>query len=170
MRKLMASMLAVAVLGAISAVMAAAPTHAAVDGVYEWKLDTTISSSAGLDTFTTAGDSLALLTGFRPDQKWEYILQRDACTGTAADGSGSDSVKVQVRVDCFNSSGSLLTRTNIDSFTTAPGENILLDFGGTLFAEKINIKLVAIADIGSQLILNRFSIWQRRAVTVNKAW
>jgi hypothetical protein len=163
MYKLIASL--TVVLGAAFAVMAAAPTHAAVDGVYEWKIDTTIDADGAFDTLVSANDSTQLLNDWRPDQKWEYILVRDAITGT-----GSDSVQVEVRVDAYDASGNLLYRTAADSFTAADGEAILLDFGGTLFGHKFDIELSGNANIGSQVILNRFSIWQRRAVTVNKAW
>lgn len=135
------------------------------DVVYEYGgLDYIISTSA-FDTLATATDSTTLLSGksFSPD--WQYILVRNAITGT-----GSDSVKLAVRVDALDSDGSLLYSTLADSLTTSDGEQILLPIFGSVFGQKIRIKLIAYTGNGGQVILNKFQIYKRRPVNINKTW
>ncbi len=144
---------------------AAAPTFSAVDGVYEWERDTAIDTDGAFDTLAGTSDSSTIIDSiWRPDKGYEYILVRDAITGT-----GSDSVKVQVRVDCFDGLTKMYALA-IDSFTASTAEAVHIPIGGTLYGNKFRIRAVAYADNGGQVILNRLAIWRRRAVTITQKW
>jgi ribosomal protein S28E/S33 len=142
---------------------ALAPTSAVVDAVYEnGGLDTIIKGSAGFDTIVGV-DSTTLLSGHIFETNWEYILVRDAITGT-----GSDSVAMQVRVDAMDGSGNVLYTKAIDSLITSAGEAIAIPLWGTIFGSKIRIKLIGYTGSGGQVILNRMHIYKRRPVVVQK--
>lgn len=160
MRSILAGLV---VLVAVFAAHSAAPTYATTNGVYEWKKDTTIDSDGAFDTLA-ATDSTTIVSGWTPDNAWEYILVRDPITGT-----GSDSVKVQVRMDCYDGSN-LIYSVYPDSFTAAAGEAVFLPIAGTAFGTKFTIKGVGYTDNGGQVILNRLAIWKRRPTTVSKKW
>ena len=156
------------VLVLVTGIHAAAPTNAATNSSYEYGgLEYEISASAGLDTLAGANDSMTLMDArsFTSSvrQGWEYILVRDAFTGT-----GSDSVRCILYADALTGSGSLLYRTAIDSFTTSEGEAVLLPFNSTVIGEKYRLKIITYAGNGGQLILNRFKILKRRPVVVNR--
>ena len=146
-------------------VNAAAPTYAAVNSNYtfDYNGDDSPSTAVAFDTVTSATDSSALATNFVPKRGYEYILVRDAITGT-----GSDSVALIVRVDALDGSGNLLYSTAVDSMTAAAGEAIALPFGGTLFGNKFNIVLKAYAGAGTQAIINRAYMFRRKALTNTK--
>jgi hypothetical protein len=155
---------ALVVMLVIAGCFAGAPTYGATDAVYEYGgLDYTISSGS-FDTLVGT-DSTTLVSGkiFNPD--WQYILTRGAITGT-----GSDSVKLEVRADCLDSDGSLMYSVAIDSLTASSGEAIFIPIMGTIFGSKLRIKLVAYTGNGGQVILNNLRIFKRRPITVNKVW
>lgn len=144
---------------------AAAPTYAAVDGVYEYGIDTVISSSTSYDTIIGSADSTTLVTKRTFDKGWEYILVRDAITG-----NGSDSVLQYVSVRCFDGSGNQIYSVNVDSCTAAAGQAILLPIGGSLFGVTYTIKYKATTGAGGQCINNRIAIWKRRPIHIEKAY
>lgn len=141
---------------------AGAPTGETVDANYVWELDPngSIDSDGAYDTLAADNDSTAkFLSGFKPDKGYQYILVRDAITGT-----GSDSVEVEVVVDTKDGSGNLLYRTLVDSFTSSAGEAIFLPIGETLIGHKFDVHLKAGAAVGTQVILNRLYLYRRKAV------
>jgi hypothetical protein len=143
------------------ALHAAAPTWAAVDAVYEFFVDTTIAPG---DTIAGASDSTILLTKYDVENGWQYLLYRGDFSG-----GGSDSVKVRVEVNNLNSAGTVLYKTNVDSFTALAGEVIDLSVGGLNYGDKITIKLYAYTDNGGvvinpsyYLVKRRPYVWERR--------
>ena len=141
-------------IGAMFAIQAAAPTYAAVDGVYEWYIDTTITPG---DTIAGASDSTVLVSNYEIETGWQYMMYRTAFTGGA-----TDSVKVYVRVDNNTDAGTLLYATNVDSFTTSGGEVIDLSIGGSNYGSEIDIVLKAYTDNGGELINGTYYILKRR--------
>ncbi len=162
-------LLAVAVMLAAFTVNATAPAYDAVDAVYERQIDTTISSSTAKDTLA-ADDSVTILSKFKLDQRADYVLTRDAFTGTAADGSGTDSVSIRVRVDCLDGSNNLIYSVDIDTMSAAVGEAIHIPVGGSLMANNITMKWLTFGDDGSQVIINRVHLWKRSPITRTKVW
>ncbi|CAK0764455.1 conserved exported hypothetical protein [Gammaproteobacteria bacterium] len=150
-----------AVLTLVAAAWATAPA-AYSTAVPEWIRDTTISAAAGKDTLVGV-DSMTLFSLRPMDQLTEYILVRDAITG-----GGSDSVKVQVSLRCYDENSALLYVVAVDSFTAAAGEAVLLPIGGSAFGMKFTLKLVGYTDNGGESIQNRISVWKRRPVQINK--
>lgn len=149
---------------AIVFAQAAAPTYGTTDAVYEYGgKDYTIAYSA-FDTLVGV-DSTTLVSNrvFNPD--WQYILVRDAITGT-----GSDSVKIEVRCDALDSDGNVLYTVAVDSLTSSAGEAIFLPVFGTVIGSKVRIKLIGYTGNGGQVILNGFHIYKRRPVVINKQW
>jgi hypothetical protein len=151
---------ALLVLLVVSISQAAAPTYAAVDGVYRWARDTTISSSTAFDTLIGASDSSTIVTYWKPDQEWEYVLVRDAITG-----NGSDSVKFAIRVIAYDENSNLIYFVDVDSAAALAGEAYALSIAGANFGMKFTIKAKAYTDNGGEVILNRISIWKRKAIT-----
>ena len=138
-------------------------TSSVVDGAYEVYLDTVLGTSA-TDSLAAA-DSSTLCTKFPADNNLEYILVRDAFTGT-----GSDSVSVQVRSDAYDADGNFLYSVVTDSFTTSAGESILLTWNRTQVAYSYTLKLIGYGDDGGQLITNRLQLWKRRPYLTNRNW
>ena len=156
-----------AILLAAAVAQAAAPTRAVVDADYDWSQVTnadTISSSTGYDTLGEA-DSSSLLSNFVPQKGYQYILVRDAFTGT-----GSDSTSVQLRLSSKDCNKSLLYTTAVDSMTSSAGEAIVLPFGETAFGCYFDLKLMGYGDDGGQLIVNRVYLYKRRAITTTQDW
>lgn len=143
---------------------AAAPTYGTTDATYEYGGIATTISSGTFDTLAGV-DSTTLISNFVWEPDWQYILVRDAITGT-----GSDSVAIQVRADCLNSSGNLLYSVLVDSLTASAGEAIFLPLSGTLFGSKLRIKLIGYTGNGGQVILNKFYIFKRRPLSVVKQY
>lgn len=151
----------------VASVFAAAPTGAAVDGVYEYDIDTLISASTGFDTLAASDDSSAL-TGYwtpeRGNQKaWEYILVTGAITGTSA-----DSLDLRFRLDCYTSNSSFLYSIWIDSLADSPvGKAMIIPIAQTAFGEKFKLKAVARnGGTALQAILNQIAIYKRRPLTL----
>jgi len=140
-----------------------AMTSSVTDGNYEIYLDSALSAS-GADTLAAA-DSSIICTKFRGSNDWEYILVRDAFTGT-----GSDSVSVYLRSDAYDANDSLLYSTQSDSFTTSAGEASLLPWNRTQVGYKYTLKIIGYGDDGGQLITNLWQIWKRRVYKVQKSW
>jgi hypothetical protein len=147
-------------------VNAAAPTNALTESYYIVVKDTSIDTAGALDTLAVDTDSTILLTNFKVRPGWEYILTRDAITGT-----GSDSVKLQVNIDATDRNGTLMQRFAADSFTTSAGEDVVLPFYTTAFGDNGKWKVIikAYTDLGSQVILNRFQMWRRIPVAVKRS-
>lgn len=138
-------------------------TSSVTDGNYEIYLDSALSTS-NTDTLAAA-DSSTICTKFKADNDFEYILVRDAFTGT-----GSDSVSVQLRSDAYDSNDSLLYSVAVDSFTASAGEAVLLSWNRSQVGYKYTLKLIGYGDDGGQLITNLWQIWKRRVFKVSKQW
>ena len=165
MRTLLSAILFV--LFVVSGLNAEAPAYSATDASYQYGgVDIAISV---FDTLSGATDSMTLLSGkaFDVQSGWQYILVRDAFSGSDSD---SDSVAIQVNLDALDKDGNLLYRTAIDSFTEAAGEAVLLPLLGTVFGHKYRIKLHTYTGHGGEVILNRFYIYKRRPVTMIQQW
>lgn len=154
----------------VTGIFAAPPTNAVTNAAYEFggiDVNLPISSAAGFDTLAAVDSSTLIVS--KPfggaGQGWEYILVRDAITGT-----GSDSVKIQVVLDALDGKGVLLYRTAIDSFTTSGGESVLLPVYTTSIGSSFRIKLISYTDNGGQVILNRFYVYKRRPLISNINW
>lgn len=151
----------------VASAFAAAPTGAAVDGVYDYTIDTLISEVNGFDTLATTADSSTIVSKWKPDRgdgkAWEYVLVRGRNTGTSA-----DSAQIMIRVDCLTKNDSLLYSIWPDSTTDAPaGEAILLPIAQTCFGEKFTIKCLAYNNGSAlQLIINELAIYKRRPLTL----
>lgn len=150
------------VLVCASVVQAAAPTDAAVDGNYQWNRDYTISSAVGLDTLSGDSETDTILSGFTPKQGWQYVLVVDTLSGT-----GKDSVKVAIQVECFDALANSLYTLPIDSITDSTGVRAVVPFGGTLFGATYNIKAASYTDNGGEVIINRAYLYKRRVKTLH---
>lgn len=145
----------------VAAVFAAAPSTTTDVNYEDIGTIVTISGAAAFDTLG-ATDSSTLTSTLVNREGCEYILTRDAFTG-----SGSDSVAVQVLVDALDGGGTLLFRTIADTAVLAAGEAVSLPLvGGTQY----RVKLKSIAPSGTVIILNRLYIVGRRLLTVTKTW
>ena len=163
MRKiLLAILFTLLIVGVVNAVE---PTNLSPSGYYVTVIDTPIDTSGAFDTLTSATDSSLVLENFCIKPGWEYILERDAITGT-----GSDSVKVIVNINAVSTSGSLMHRYAVDSMTTSAGEAYIIPFHNAAFGDpcEYEIELMGYAAIGSQVIINRLQMWRRFFVNTTK--
>jgi len=129
-------------------------------------LDQDIDTNGAYDTLAVA-DSTTVLTNFSPKFGWEYILQRDAFTGT-----GSDSIAIEVRIDCKDRNGAVYQRYVLDTMTASAGEDILIPFMSLFLGEQFDVKFRTIGNAqgaGTQTIINRLKLWRRRAQTTAKS-
>lgn len=125
-----------------------------------------VSSAVEYDTLSGA-DTSVMFTDFTPIRGWEYVLVRDAITGT-----GSDSAYYYIRVDCKDAKrGNVLYSVNTDTINGSTGTANTIPFGNTLIGTAFDVYLVGVAgSTGGQVILNRAGFWRRRPRTVFKAW
>jgi len=153
MKKILSVLIALCVVGVA---FAASPQYTAVDGGYIYKLVETITIA---DTLA-ATDSVTIKSNFKPDQGWEYILVNPAFSGT-----GSDSVAIQVRIECENANGTKIYTAYSDSITVAVGKAGLLSFGGRAFGAQYDIRGFTYTGAGTQAIISgSWQIWKRRPV------
>jgi len=125
-----------------------------------------VSADALYDTLSGADTSI-MFTDFVPTRGWEYILVRDAITGT-----GADSAYYYLQVDCKDAKrGNVLYTANIDTIDGAAGVANIIPFGNTLIGTAFDIRLVGISgSTGFQAIVNRAMLYRRRPRTIFKAW
>lgn len=116
---------------------------------YEWQLNRTIQAGQYMDTLSGASDSSTLASYYAFEPGWVYIFRRGAITG-----GGSDSVKLQLVVDAYNSSKAFMQRVVVDSLTAAAGEQIQLPIYTSLYGSYFTIKVKAYTDNGGHVILN----------------
>ena len=141
-------------IGAMFAIQAAAPTYDAVDAVYEWYIDTTITVS---DTIADS-DSATIIDSYDVETGWQYIITRNDFTGETSD----DSIDLVLRVFAEDDTGATLYYVDVDSATTIAGEAYDLDIGGSLYPRKITIKYKALTDKGDELIVPQHRLIRRR--------
>lgn len=140
-------------------------TDAVVDAAYEFEYYNASSSSAAADTIGGA-DTTVLYSNLKPERGWEYILVRDAITGT-----GSDSAYYYLHVRCKDSNGNLLYALNVDTIDGAAGLAEQIPFGGTLLGHKFDIWAIGTAaSTGGQVIFNRSLMYRRKPITTVKDW
>lgn len=166
-----------ALLCAVSIAMAVAPTDSNGTKVYEFEIlgnaEDTISSSTAYDTLA-GQDSVEILTDYRPGPGYQYLLIVGPVTGTAADGSGTDSIAAHVRIDSKNASGTIMQSYICDTlggtdYTTKAGQYVILPFFERCFGHKYDVNLVSTAKNGSQTILNQVYLGRRRPVDADHA-
>ena len=158
-----------AVLLCVAVVNAAAPTYSTTDAIVEnGGLFYTIASGS-FDTLVGV-DSSTIFVNQKLEPDWQYTLVRGRVTGTAADGSGTDSVAMQVRIDALDSDGNLLYTHLADSITTVAGEAIKLPFFGPVIGSKYRVKLIGYTGNGGQVIVRQLYIYKTRPVVINKTW
>lgn len=109
------------------------------------KLDTAITVADTLG----ATDSITLMSNFIPEPGWSYALISPTITGT-----GSDSVAIQIRVQCENSAGDVVYTAYPDSVTAANGQVIDLAFGKLAFGSRYNIRGFTYTGAGTQAIIS----------------
>ncbi len=139
-----------------------APTRVAVDNNYEWALDTTVDNDGAYDTLA-ALDSINVVATRFFKTGYEYIVVRDAITGT-----GTDSLYMALYLYCYDNGGNLLYTVTVDSATAAAGEAYLLPIGQTAFGAKYTVKFKGYGDNGGQQIFNRLYIYKRRVLSQDK--
>lgn len=120
-----------------------------------------IQKAKGFDTLAGV-DSTVLMTKKTLPSGSAYVLTRGPCTGTAADGSGTDSVAVAVVVDVYDINNYFVRRVTVDSLTTVAGEDIAIPFFDTIFGEYFTVKLVSYTGNGGQLILPSMKLSVRK--------
>lgn len=141
---------------------AAAPTFTADDAVYEWELDTAISTSTSFDSLEGTADTVTLLDStWTADLRWDYVLTRDAFVASG------DSVVAIVQVDCFYGNN-LIYSYAVDTCTAEAGEAVHMSFGGVNFGNRYRVRLMAATDNGAKTVINRVYMWRRRPVTIMK--
>jgi hypothetical protein len=162
MKRILFALMAIAVL--VASATGAAPAYSNVDAVPEFSRERTISSAAAFDTLI-GSDSSTLVSLWNPDVGYQYVLVRDAITG-----DGADSVMMYIRVYCYDENNTLLYTVNVDTDSTSAGKAYDLAIGSQAFGMKYTLKAVGTTGNGGQNILNRLSIWKRRAVSIQKRW
>lgn len=125
------------------------------------------AKAAGFDSLAGV-DSVTLATKISIPAGSSYILQRGAMTGTAADGSGTDSIAIGVVVYSYDQKGNLFQITDVDTFNTVAGEQIAIPFFDTIFGDKFTIKLVGHTGNGGQVILPAMKLYVRKVFTETK--
>lgn len=115
--------------------------------------------SIGLLDTLVAVDSVTLLNRVALSQDYDYIVRIGATTG-----SGSDSVEVILRADCFAGSGDTtrIWYTSFDTVTTAIGEEIICPINRTMHGKKYTLKAYGGAKNGGVVILNDWSLLKRK--------
>jgi hypothetical protein len=153
MKKILSVLIALCVAGVA---FAAVPQYTAVDGGYVVKLVQTITIADTID----ATDTVVIKNDFKPDPGWEYVLVSPAFSGT-----GSDSVALQLGIECENAAGTRIYTALSDSVTVATGKASLLSFGGRAFGVQYNLRFYTYTGAGTQLIMNgTYQIWKRRPI------
>lgn len=118
----------------------------------------TISSSPFRDTLAGV-DSFTVFSGQEFAPGYDYILDRDAFTG-----SPTDSVKVRLRlVNSSIASSGTWQVTEVDSFLQTAGEQVILPINRTLYGKRFSLKLISFTGNGGKVIVNKMCIWKRRA-------
>ncbi len=138
-------------------------TSSLTNAQYEFQRASVIATSA-FDTLSET-DSTTILSKYAFQPGWEYFLVRNDISG-----SGSDSVKIALRMDLLTESGTQVYSTVCDSMTALAGEAMLLPINRSAFAMKATIKGITYTGNGGVVILNRLELWQRRAVVVQQNW
>jgi hypothetical protein len=156
-------------------------SFAATDAVYELDglatsgstIVGSISTSTGYDTLAASDSSGVLLSNWIPKKGFDYILVVGTITGT-----GSDSVALQIVVDCKDANGNVIYRATPDSITTGAGGAFNLDIGtidaaggaGVAVGHKYDVKLKTYTGAGTQAILNRLYVYRARPVSIGRDW
>jgi hypothetical protein len=135
-----------------------APSANANGYSYDYQLDRNIGL-ASFDTLGVADSAILLASTISLPSEYEYILR----VGVTA-GSGSDSVALKIRASWYSGT-TFLYNSWVDTVVTATGEQILLPFNRSGWADKVGLKVLSEAAAqggGGQMILNNWSIIKRK--------
>lgn len=110
-------------------------------------------------------DCVTLFSNLKFPSFWNYILVPSKITG-----GGNDSVKLQIIVEALDKDGDLLTRTIVDTLRDSICSEIYLPINETIHGAKFSIKAKGMYGCGKVVILNKFYIYQRRAVIIDKKY
>lgn len=110
-------------------------------------------------------DSVTLFSDLRFANFWNHVL-----VSTKVTGAGNDSVLLQIIVEALDKDGNLLTRTTVDSLNDSINSEIYLPINETIHGAKYRIKAKGITGNGGTVILNKFYIYLRRAVIIDKKY
>lgn len=159
MKKLILTVLACA-----SVLMAGAPS--ADQFVYQWDIDTVFNSTANSDTLTAANDSITLATNYRVHSGYQYFVALDSITG-----DGADSVDIDIILEMNDCEGNMIIRkAPLATLTVDEGQQAELTVGEIYLGCRMNLKLIAGADIGGEVIINRSYLLKRRPIVWNKKY
>lgn len=160
MKKILTLILLVGALLSVNATVA--------DAVYDFELDTTISTSK-FDSLILSNDSITVLTtSNRFVNGWTYYLNVGRRTGAS-----KDTTNYIVTVDAYTYGGTLIGRFfNSDSgpADNAEGKLHKLCIGNTAMGYKYTIKIVGI-DVGAatnRTVFNVLQIYKARPVILNR--
>ena len=150
-----------------TASFSAAPSRTAVDGGYDWGWDEDNSPSTVAASDTVVSTAICtLMTDFNPERGYEYIIVRDAITGT-----GADSVDLTVNIACKDGAGgNLLYTVLLDTMAASAGEAVNLEIGSAALGLRYDVTVTGGGDNGAEVILNRVYLFKRRAVSTTKEW
>lgn len=168
MKKILFVLLALLAVSAFAVGGSSAPTAPTVNAPLQWSIERDATSFTADTTVSVDSTTLLSLYGFK--EGYRYILECGALTGTA---STTDSVKIQVRVDLYNSSKTFIRSILIDTLGDHNGKAIVLPIGQTAWAPYVTIKAVAYgAANGTQIIFPAgwMTIWKVSPFTRSKLW
>lgn len=112
-----------------------------------------------------SAECVTLFSNLKFPSFWNYILVPSKITG-----DDNDAVLVHIIVEALDKDGDLLTRTIVDSLTDSICSEIYLPINETIHGAKFNIKAKGMHRSGKKVILNKFYIYQRRAVIIDKKY
>lgn len=112
-----------------------------------------------------SNDCVTLFSNLKFPSFWNYILVPSKITG-----GDNDEVLLQIIVEALDKDGDLLTRTIVDTLDDSICSEIYLPINETIHGAKFSIKAKGIHANGKKLVLNKFYIYLRRAVTIEKRY
>ena len=147
----------------------AAPAYDAVDAAYDWHYVNNYNPiTIADDTIDNSGaDTVTIVSNLEIESGWEYILQKGATTGGDAD---ANEINLRLEAVCLDDTGGTIAIVTIDSVygtTTVQGESFSLDFGGSVFGDKVTLRYRTIVTTGddSAILVGTHRLIRRRPVT-----
>ena len=159
-------------LGLFASVRGTAPSWASYDATYEYYyVDGYDPITIADDTIDNSGaDSITIASNIDIESGWQYILQKAATTG----GNGtSGEIDLELKVICLQADGDTIMETYVDTVagtTTAAGEAMLLDFGGSVFADEITLEYHTTVTTGDDtaILVGDHYLIKRRPVVISR--
>lgn len=144
-----------------------APTYAAVDGGYEFEVDSTYLPANLLTDSLSGDDTLQIIDALNPTKGnrygWQYILAYRGLLGDSADNA-----IVQVYVDSKDAADSLIKHVLIDTMVEAGGF-ILLPLIGTMIGHTYDVSIISLTAT-DHVYLSGLSLYRRRVYNVSRRW